>query len=488
MGKKTAPVKAKDSLMKILDTSLNGIMVFSSIRDQTGKIVDLRWEFVNPEAGALMGREPAELVKQRLLQEMPENRDFGLFDRYVKVIETGNPDVFDIEYSNERFSKWFHVQAVNMSEGLVVTFLDISKLKHYQGELMRKENLLQEAQDLANLGSWTWNLGDSSVEWSSNVNKIFGLDDQNYSPSYIDFVERILPEDKAEVEATIKQAIEKKEPYDLNFRIQPNETVKYLEVRAIPKFGVNNTLVEYLGIIKDITGDRAREEILRKSRNRAMQVEKVASSERMAKSIAHEIRNPLTNITLATEQLKAEVPESGTIFLDMISRNSKRIEDLIRKLMDSARQAALNKSSQNINELLDGAIALAMDRIKLRNINIIRDYQTGMCPIDIDGDKVRVALLNIIINAVEAVDEGGGVRIETRMTEEECITSISDNGSGIVQNELNQLFDPFFTGKKKGLGLGLTSTLNILNSHDANIEVESEPGQGTTFTITFKRF
>ncbi len=217
-------------------------------------------------------------------------------------------------------------------------------------------------------------------------------------------------------------------------------------------------------------------------------MEKVSSSERMAKSIAHEIRNPLTNITLASEHLKTEVDESAELFLDMITRNSKRIEDLIRKLMDSARQAALTKTPSNINNILDEAVNLAMDRIKLRKIKIVKDYQKDMCDISVDGEKVKVALLNILINAIEAISDKGEVHLKTKQTEEECIAIISDNGSGIKEDQLSQLFDPFYTGKKKGLGLGLTTTLNILNSHDANIEVDSELEKGSTFTITFKRF
>ena len=461
-------------------------MVFSSIRNTDNRIVDFQWKFINPEAGLLVGRKPVDLLGKNLLDEMPENRDFGLFDKYVNVVESGESSVFDIEYSNQEFSKWFHVQAVKLDDGFVVTFLDISKLKHYESELLRKEKLLSEAQDLANIGSWSWSLEDSKVIWSSKVFEIFEVDD-SLEPSYGFFMDSIVPEDKDEIEATIKSAVENHQPYDITFRIKPGESIKYLEARAIPKVGSDNKIEEYLGIIKDVTNEKTQEQILRKSRNRARRMEKVSSSERMAKSIAHEIRNPLTNITLASEQLKTEVDDSAELFLDMITRNSKRIEDLIRKLMDSARQAALTKTPSNINHILDEAINLAMDRIRLRNITIIKDFQEDMCDISVDGEKVKVAILNILINAIEAISDKGEVHIKTQLTEEECIAMISDNGSGIEKDQLNQLFDPFYTGKKKGLGLGLTTTLNILNSHDANIEVDSEPGKGSTFSISFKR-
>lgn len=479
-------MKTYDALLKILNASLNGIMVFSSIRDSDNKIIDFRWKFINPEAGLLVGKKPGDLLEKKLLEEMPENRDFGLFDKYVDVVEYGKPSVFDIEYSNQDFSKWFHVQAVKLDDGFVVTFFDISKLKHYETELLRNEKLLSEAQDLANMGSWSWSLEDSKVIWSSKVYEIFEVDN-SFEPSYSFFIDSIVPEDMDETEATIQSAIENNQPYDITFRIQPGETVKYIEARAIPKVGSDHNIKAYLGIIKDVTAERAQQQLLRKTRNRAKRMEKVTSSERMAKSIAHEIRNPLTNITLASEQLKTEVDESAELFLDMITRNSKRIEDLIRKLMDSARQAALTKAPSNINDILDEAINLAMDRIKLRNIEIVKDYQKDMCDITVDNEKVKVALLNIIINGIEAISDKGKIQIKTELTEEECVATITDNGSGIKKDQLNQLFDPFYTGKKKGLGLGLTTTLNILNSHDANIEIDSEPGKGSIFTISFKR-
>jgi signal transduction histidine kinase len=157
------------------------------------------------------------------------------------------------------------------------------------------------------------------------------------------------------------------------------------------------------------------------------------------------------------------------------------------KLMDSARQSALNTSSHNINDILDEAISLAMDRVRLRRVKIKKEYEQEMCDIQVDGEKVKTALLNIIINAIEAVDQDGTVLIKSEVSEEECIVTISDNGMGMEKDKLGQLFDPFFTGKKRGLGLGLTSTLNILNSHDANIEVASELGKGTTLVVFFKK-
>ena len=477
-----------EKLLKVLDCSLNGIMVLGAIRDERGDIIDFEWQFVNSEAAKLVDRRSDELQGKRLLQVMPENKEFGLFDKYVQVVNTGEPTSFDIHYEDQVLDRWFRVQAVKLEDGFVVTFLDISNLKRIESELVEKEGLLSEAQDLANLGSWSWNLVTDQVMWSSKMLDIYGIEDPDFQPTYQYFIERLREKNRPRIEQKLQTAIENKQPYELDFQIQVGKAKKHLEARAIPKIAEDGALTEYIGIVKDVTADKEQQAYLKQAQRKAYRIEKAASTERMARSIAHEIRNPLTNITLATEQLRSESDEeTKELFLDMITRNGRRVEDLIKKLMDSAQQAELEMSGYNINDLLDEAITLAMDRIKLRGVSIDRHYESDMCEIQVDGEKVKVALLNIIINAIEAISDKGLVKIETKLTDSECIVSISDDGIGIEEEQMSQLFDPFYTGKKRGLGLGLTTTLNILNSHDANLEVDSTPGEGAKFTLYFKR-
>jgi signal transduction histidine kinase len=113
-----------------------------------------------------------------------------------------------------------------------------------------------------------------------------------------------------------------------------------------------------------------------------------------------------------------------------------------------------------------------------------KEYLTEGKSVFIDPDKIKIALLNILINAVEAMEPKKGVlRVRNEVRGSKCFISISDNGSGINKENINKLFDPFFTGKGKGIGLGLTTTQSIVLNHKGTIEVESEPGRGTTFII-----
>jgi signal transduction histidine kinase len=136
---------------------------------------------------------------------------------------------------------------------------------------------------------------------------------------------------------------------------------------------------------------------------------------------------------------------------------------------------------------LNQALDLAIDRINLNQIDLEKKYEEELPRILLDPDKIKIAFLYIIINSIEAMTPGKGkLRIELYHKAGMVIVEIADNGKGIAREDLNKLFDPFFTAKQNGMGLGLTSTKNILNSHSAEIIVKSEIGSGTTFYIHFK--
>jgi signal transduction histidine kinase len=217
-------------------------------------------------------------------------------------------------------------------------------------------------------------------------------------------------------------------------------------------------------------------------------IEKFAATGRIARTIAHEIRNPLTNVNLAVDQLKNDLttePENATIMLDMINRNSDRINQLITDLLRSTKFTDLTYTKISINKILDETLELAMDRITLKNITVSRNYSADICDVSVDVEKIKIAFLNIIVNAIEAMEPGNGIlEIKTVSKEGKCLTIISDNGRGIDQESLPKIFEPYFTKKPKGTGLGLTHTQNIILNHDGLISLESEAGKGTTFTIT----
>ena len=215
-------------------------------------------------------------------------------------------------------------------------------------------------------------------------------------------------------------------------------------------------------------------------------LEKFAATGRIARTIAHEVRNPLTNINLATSQLKTDIqsPDENMLYLfGIIDRNSNRINKLISDLLHSTKFTELRFTTAAVNDILDESLAMAKDRIELNQVVIQRNYTTK-CKLNIDTEKIKIPFLNIIINAIEAMEPGKGIlKITTKEEGGKCIIIITDNGKGMDAEELSKVFEPYYTNKPKGHGLGLTNTQNIILNHQGTIIVESETGRGTSFII-----
>ena len=216
-------------------------------------------------------------------------------------------------------------------------------------------------------------------------------------------------------------------------------------------------------------------------------LEKFTATGRIARTIAHEIRNPLTNISLASEQIKSanDHDEETTMLLEMINRNAIRINQMISDLLTSTKFAQLQYAKISIGSLLDETLEVAKDRIELKHITLEKEYHDCECQVLVDIEKMKIAFLNIIVNAVEAMEKGSGVLIiKANGTSDKCTIDFIDNGSGMDEETLQKLFDPYFTRKGNGAGLGLTHTQNIILNHKGYIHADSKPGQGSVFTIT----
>ncbi len=236
----------------------------------------------------------------------------------------------------------------------------------------------------------------------------------------------------------------------------------------------------YQGIIHDITA-------LKKAEKATLRTEKQGVAGRLVQILAHEVRNPLNNINLSLEQISPETSaDESKVFLDIIHRNSKRIESLIKELLNSSRPAQLVQQPTELQDVINESIATAQDRLTLKKIRLIANITSTPLTIQADPEKLKIALLNIIINAVEAMEADMGVlEITLERTEDNALLTIKDNGCGISDENLSKLFEPYFTAKRNGMGLGLATTLNILQSHNVDVEVQSRLGEGTSFILTF---
>jgi len=243
-------------------------------------------------------------------------------------------------------------------------------------------------------------------------------------------------------------------------------------------------------LINELTQSRAKLENsyadLRDSKDDVVRSEKLAFTGRIAASIAHEIRNPLTNVIMSVQQLaKAFKPDDPKVrHTEIILRNTERINYLITELLNCARPPKLDMRACDIHKLLKNLLESAKAKIAARKIKVVKKLTSKPAIISLDKEQMERALLNLINNAVEAMPRAGQMTVITEHNENFFVVKIQDTGKGIPDADIIRIFDPFFSSKQGGVGLGLTICYGIIVSHRGTIEVESKLKAGTAFTVS----
>ncbi|HET9745722.1 MAG TPA: HAMP domain-containing sensor histidine kinase [Chitinophagaceae bacterium] len=204
-------------------------------------------------------------------------------------------------------------------------------------------------------------------------------------------------------------------------------------------------------------------------------------------ALVHEVRNPLNNINLAVEALESTLKDVDLkMYFDIIMRSTTRINDLITELLTSNLAHKVRGHKSSIHHLLDEVIEMEQDRISLKNISVRKEYSSQDCEIVLDKPKMKIALTNIIINAVDAMTpQKGQLTLITKSNNGIPVIEIKDNGCGISKRNLKKIFMPNFSHRAGGLGIGLASTFRILQLNHVGIDVQSEEGSGTSFILSF---
>ncbi|MFO8058450.1 MAG: ATP-binding protein [bacterium] len=222
-----------------------------------------------------------------------------------------------------------------------------------------------------------------------------------------------------------------------------------------------------------------------------MQVHKLKAVGTLTAGVAHELNNPLNNLILTSSALMEEYKElSDEECEDMINdllNESDRAQKIVRKLLDFARESETEPEGLEVEELIDQTLQLADNQIKLANVKVKGEISSDLPQIYGDRQQLNQVFLNIILNALDSMPNGGTLNISVNNTEDREYVAIkfTDTGTGIPEHKLSEVFDPFYTSKKngKGTGLGLSVSLGIVQKHGGDIKVSSKEGKGTTFTV-----
>ncbi|MGQ9632422.1 MAG: sensor histidine kinase [bacterium] len=226
---------------------------------------------------------------------------------------------------------------------------------------------------------------------------------------------------------------------------------------------------------------------------RLFQAEKLASIGELASGVAHEINNPLASILMNTQMVYRKVSrgmddsdrERCLRQLERIEESSERCRRIVANLLDYARQTEPETKPIDINGAIESILPLIEYQFSIQGTEIIREYDSSLPPVMGDVSQLKQVFMNIITNANQAMPDGGHLWIRTRTENNQVMIEFEDTGCGIPEENLTKIFDPFFTtkGVGKGTGLGLSVSYGIIQRHHGRIEVESEVGKGSKFTV-----
>jgi len=219
---------------------------------------------------------------------------------------------------------------------------------------------------------------------------------------------------------------------------------------------------------------------------RLVQQERIAALGRAAAQVAHEVKNPLAGLLLYSLHLKSKIDkssESEAALVDKIVETINHLIDTVERILGFARPIAITPRSANLNQIVNDVLELLRPQITANDIDVHVSLSEQAAPAIIDESSMRGALMNLILNAVEAMPQGGRLTITSDRNEQGLRLEISDTGHGISEEAVKDIFEPFYTTKEQGLGLGMPYAKKIIEQHGGNITCNSRPGEGTTIRI-----
>jgi two-component system NtrC family sensor kinase len=237
---------------------------------------------------------------------------------------------------------------------------------------------------------------------------------------------------------------------------------------------------------------------LNRTQRQVVHMEKMASLGKLSATVAHELNNPLAGILNYAKLVERTVRESDraeqekqelTRYLNLVHKEAGRCGGIVRNLLLFARQSGVEFALHPLNDIIERALMLVRHHLEMSNVQAETKLVDGDDRIVCDADQIQQALLALFVNAVEAMPDGGTLIVEARPTGEELTLTVSDTGVGIPVGAVSRVFEPFFSTKEQtsAAGLGLAVVYGIVRRHGGDIEVDSEVGRGTTFTIVLPR-
>jgi PAS domain S-box-containing protein len=361
----------------------------------------------------------------------------------------------------------------------------IAETKRAQEALERSKESMQVAQQYVGVGIWEWDLQTGALAWSEEIRRLHGFSPEQFDGRYETWMESIHSEDRQQVHRSIADALARNGEYEVQYRVvYPDRGVHWLEARG-RTIVISETPVRMLGVVMDVTTRKLAEEALLDS-------EKLAATGRLAASIAHEINNPLASVTNALYILRNDprMPNPLLEFVKTAESELARVVHITRQTLGFYREISAPVMT-SVPQLLQEALAAYESKLQKSRIAVEQSYADVEALPAFPGE-LRQVFSNLLLNAIEAVADSGQITVRVRSSSHSWGTkgvqiTIADNGAGIPPENMQRIFEPFFSTKEtKGTGLGLWVSQGIVQKHGGHIRVRSSrhsDHHGTCFAI-----
>ena len=369
------------------------------------------------------------------------------------------------------------------------------RLTALNDELQRSKEYLAEAQRLSHTGSWAFN-ARQPVYWSEENFRIWGFDPQHGIPDRETILRRIHSEDRARMLEYVQKTLREKKDYVIEFRIVlPDGTVKHIHGIGHPVFNASGELVEVVGTQLDVTERKRAEE--ERERLRQLQAElahinRVTTMGELTASLAHEVNQPIaaaiTDANTCLRWLKRDEPdlaEAGEAAARVV-KDATRAAEIISRTRLLFKKASPQSDLVDVNEIIREMVVLLRSEAAQYSITV-RTELTDLPPVMGDRVQLQQVLLNLVANGIDAMKEVDGMRelaIKSEKAEkDQLLISVSDTGVGLPPQQADQIFNPFFTTKPHGTGMGLRISRSIVESHGGRLWATGNSHRGASFYI-----
>jgi PAS domain S-box-containing protein len=376
--------------------------------------------------------------------------------------------------------------------GYIGSCVDVTELVNKDRALRESEERMREAAEAVNLGIWEWDLSKDEI-WASNTRRaLLGLPASG-KIGLEDFICRLHPDDRDRIRLAIDDAIHKGENFDSEYRlILPDGIERWMSTRGSVHLDDAGKPARLLGISIDVTARKQAELEAQRDRAELSHLSRVALMGEMSASIAHELNQPLagilSNAAAGQRFLDRGIVDQAEIheLLGDIIADGRRASDVVRGIRGMVKKEQVTHRSMDLNEVVMDAVRMASGDALLRSCQVETSLDANLRAIDGDPIQLQQVLLNLVINAFDAMREtptpSRKVLITTELNGDGTVrTSVRDHGVGISENMRDRLFDPFISTKTEGLGMGLAIVRSIVEAHGGTITAENVDDGGARF-------